>query len=92
MFLFQIDALSGVVQAVAGRCEVYLDGGVRCGTDIMKALAMGARCVFVGRPAIYALAHNVRLSKNSVDIANNCSPNSQIVLTFRKLFDLAFPP
>jgi isopentenyl diphosphate isomerase/L-lactate dehydrogenase-like FMN-dependent dehydrogenase len=56
----QIDALGDVVRAVAGRCEVYLDGGVRTGTDVFKALALGAKAVFIGRPAIYGLAYNVR--------------------------------
>ncbi len=51
-----IEALPEVVDAVAGRCEVYLDGGVRRGTDVLKALALGARAVFVGRPALWGLA------------------------------------
>jgi 4-hydroxymandelate oxidase len=51
-----IEALPEVVDAVAGRCEVYLDGGVRRGTDALKALALGARAVFVGRPALWGLA------------------------------------
>ena len=38
--------------------EVYLDGGVRKGTDVLKALALGAKMVFVGRPAIWGLAYN----------------------------------
>ena len=42
--------------AVAGRAEVYLDGGVRRGTDIVTALALGARAVFIGRPYLYAMA------------------------------------
>ena len=50
------EALPGVVEAVAGRAEVYLDGGVRRGTDVLKALALGARGVFVGRPALWGLA------------------------------------
>ena len=36
--------------------EVYLDGGVRQGTDVLKALALGARAVFVGRPVLWGLA------------------------------------
>lgn len=52
-----IDVLADVVKAVDGRCEVYLDGGVRHGTDVLKALAFGARCVFIGRPVVYALAY-----------------------------------
>ncbi|HEX5466717.1 MAG TPA: alpha-hydroxy acid oxidase [Candidatus Limnocylindrales bacterium] len=51
-----IDALEGVVAAVAGRAEVYLDGGVRRGTDVATALALGARACFIGRPFLYALA------------------------------------
>jgi len=42
-----IDVLSDIVKAVKGRCEVYLDGGVRTGTDVLKALALGARAVFI---------------------------------------------
>jgi isopentenyl diphosphate isomerase/L-lactate dehydrogenase-like FMN-dependent dehydrogenase len=51
-----IDALEPVVDAVAGRAEVYLDGGVRRGTDIVTAMALGARAVFIGRPYLYAMA------------------------------------
>lgn len=52
-----IEALPEVVAAVNGRCEVYLDGGVCRGTDAFKALALGARAVFVGRPYLWGLAH-----------------------------------
>jgi isopentenyl diphosphate isomerase/L-lactate dehydrogenase-like FMN-dependent dehydrogenase len=41
-----------------GKCEVYLDGGVTRGTDAFKALAMGARAVFIGRPVLWGLAHS----------------------------------
>lgn len=51
-----IDALGPVVEAVDGGCEVYMDGGVRRGTDVAIALALGARGVFLGRPYLYALA------------------------------------
>jgi 4-hydroxymandelate oxidase len=50
------DALRGVVDAVQGRAEVLVDGGVRSGTDVLKALALGARAVLVGRPVLWALA------------------------------------
>jgi isopentenyl diphosphate isomerase/L-lactate dehydrogenase-like FMN-dependent dehydrogenase len=53
-----IEALAEVVEAVDGRCEVYLDGGIRRGTDILKALALGARAVLVGRPVLWGLAVN----------------------------------
>ncbi|KFQ71859.1 Hydroxyacid oxidase 2 [Phaethon lepturus] len=52
-----IDALVEVVEAVQGRVEVYLDGGIRKGSDVLKALALGAKCVFIGRPALWGLAY-----------------------------------
>jgi isopentenyl diphosphate isomerase/L-lactate dehydrogenase-like FMN-dependent dehydrogenase len=51
-----VDMLEQVVDAVAGRAEVYVDGGVRRGTDVVTALALGARAVFIGRPYLFALA------------------------------------
>ncbi len=51
-----IDVLPEAVEAVAGRIEVYMDGGVRRGTDVLVALALGARAVLVGRPALWGLA------------------------------------
>lgn len=59
-----LDALPGVVAGAAAAArpagalplEVYLDGGVRRGTDVLKALALGARCVFLGRPVQWGLA------------------------------------
>jgi isopentenyl diphosphate isomerase/L-lactate dehydrogenase-like FMN-dependent dehydrogenase len=51
-----LDALGPIVDATAGRAEVYLDGGVRDGIDVVTALATGARAVFLGRPFLYALA------------------------------------
>ncbi len=49
-------ALADVVTAVGDQAEVYVDGGIRGGLDAMAALALGARAVLVGRPALYALA------------------------------------
>jgi isopentenyl diphosphate isomerase/L-lactate dehydrogenase-like FMN-dependent dehydrogenase len=51
-----LDALPEVVEATGGRAEVLLDGGVRRGTDVVKALALGARAVLVGRPVLWGLA------------------------------------
>ncbi|MEO5895204.1 MAG: alpha-hydroxy acid oxidase [Vicinamibacterales bacterium] len=51
-----IDALPEVADAVAGRIEVLMDGGVRRGTDVLKAIALGARAVLIGRPYLWALA------------------------------------
>ncbi len=53
-----IDLLEDVVQEVAGDVEVFVDGGVRRGTDVLVALALGARAVLVGRPALWGLAHD----------------------------------
>lgn len=50
-----IDALPGVVERVAGRVPVLMDGGIRRGTDVLKALASGANAVLVGRPYLYGL-------------------------------------
>lgn len=53
--------LPEIVKAVQGSgVEVYLDGGVRLGTDVLKALALGARAVFVGRPVIWGLVYKVK--------------------------------
>jgi len=51
-----IDVLPEVVAAVDGRAEVLLDGGVRRGSDVVKALALGARACLIGRPWLYGLA------------------------------------
>jgi (S)-2-hydroxy-acid oxidase len=60
--LATIDALPEVLDAVKGRgVEVYIDGGVRKGTDVLKALALGAKAVFLGRPILWGLAHDVSL-------------------------------
>jgi isopentenyl diphosphate isomerase/L-lactate dehydrogenase-like FMN-dependent dehydrogenase len=50
-----IDVLPEAVEAVAGRLEVYVDGGIRRGTDVLVALALGARAVLVGRPLLWGL-------------------------------------
>ncbi|MGW0663997.1 alpha-hydroxy acid oxidase [Streptodolium elevatio] len=50
------DVLAEIADAVGARAEVYVDGGIRTGPDVVKALALGARAAFVGRPALWALA------------------------------------
>lgn len=52
-----LDALPECVEAAAGRIAVHVDGGFRRGSDIFKAIALGAECVWVGRPAIWGLAY-----------------------------------
>ena len=51
-----IDVLEEIVQVVDGRLEVFMDGGVRRGRDVLKALALGARAVLIGRPYAWGLA------------------------------------
>ena len=51
-----IDVLPSVAQAVSGRVPILLDGGIRRGTDVVKALALGASAVLLGQPVLHALA------------------------------------
>jgi 4-hydroxymandelate oxidase len=72
-----LSALSGVVAAVNGAIPVLVDGGIRRGTDIIKARALGATAVMIGRPYIHALAtagalgvaHLIRLLREELEIA-----------------------
>jgi L-lactate dehydrogenase (cytochrome) len=69
-----LDALPAIAAAVSG-LTVMLDGGIRRGTDVLKALALGSRCVFIGRPAMYGLAlggergaaHALAMLKREID-------------------------
>jgi isopentenyl diphosphate isomerase/L-lactate dehydrogenase-like FMN-dependent dehydrogenase len=71
-----LDALEEVVEAVDGRAEVLLDGGVRRGTDALKALALGARGVMIGRAMLWGLvaggeegvAHVLHLLRKEVEL------------------------
>lgn len=51
-----LDALAPIAQALGASAEILLDGGVRRGTDVLKAMALGATAVMVGRPALYAVS------------------------------------
>ena len=70
-------ALPEVVSAVGPDAEVYVDGGIRRGTDVLKALAMGARAVLLGRPALWGLAldgedgvhHVLELLRSELELA-----------------------
>jgi 4-hydroxymandelate oxidase len=67
-----IEALPEVVQAVAGRIPVLVDGGVRRGTDVFKALALGASAVGIGRSYIWGLsAFGQQGVERVLDIVNN---------------------
>jgi len=70
-------ALPAIVQAVAGACPVLVDGGIRRGTDVLKAVALGAQAVLIGRPCVWGLAnagavgvaHVLRLLLDELEIA-----------------------
>ncbi len=84
-----ISALPQVVDAVAGRAEVIIDGGVRRGTDVLKAIALGAKACMIGRPYMYGLAARGRpgvtqaleLLRNEIDLAlalTGCGSRSEL--------------
>jgi 4-hydroxymandelate oxidase len=63
------EALAGVVEAVDSRCEVWVDGGIRRGLDVLIALALGATGVLIGRPFYWALAAGGRAGvERAIDI------------------------
>ena len=70
-------ALPRMAAAVQGRVPLLVDGGIRRGTDVLKAMALGATAVMVGRPYIYGLAnagaagvaHVIRLLRDELEIA-----------------------
>ncbi|MGB6007582.1 alpha-hydroxy acid oxidase [Castellaniella sp.] len=72
-----LDALPGVAQAVDGRVPILMDGGIRRGTDILKALALGAQGVLIGRPVLHALAaggapaaaHLIQVLRGELEVA-----------------------
>jgi 4-hydroxymandelate oxidase len=72
-----LDAISEVVTAVENAVEVLIDGGIRRGTDVLKALSLGAKAVLVGRPILWGLAvageagvrHVLELLRDELDVA-----------------------
>ncbi len=81
-----ISALPHAVDAVQGRAEVLLDGGVRRGTDVLKAVALGAKACMIGRPYMYGLAAKGRagvtqaldLLRNEIDLALALTGNTSL--------------
>lgn len=81
-----IDALPDVIKAAGDRIEVLIDGGIRRGTDILKALALGAKAVLIGRPILWGLAVNgetgvrdvINIYKQELDLAMALSGCAQI--------------
>ena len=83
--LSTIEMLPEIVEAVKDRAEIYMDSGIRRGSDVIKALSLGARAVLVGRPLFWGLAWNgaegVRLMleilRHEVDLVlGHCGHNS----------------
>jgi L-lactate dehydrogenase (cytochrome)/(S)-mandelate dehydrogenase len=81
-----LDALPGVAEAIDGRASVLLDGGIRRGSHIIKALALGADCCLIGRPQFWGLAvggeagvaHVFDIFRRELDLAMGLSGLSAI--------------
>lgn len=81
-----LDALAEIVPAVKGKAEVLVDGGIRRGTDILKALAIGAQAVLIGRPILWGLAvggqvgvsHVISLLQKELNVAMTLTGCSQL--------------
>lgn len=91
-----IRALPEVVAAVAGGCEVLVDGGVRRGVDVLRALALGARAVLIGRPLVWGLAWDgsagveavLRILRDEFDTAMALSGATSVSGIARDLLDI----
>ena len=87
--LSSIETLSPISQAVGDRLEIYLDSGIRRGSDVMMALAMGARGVFVGRPLFWGLSYDGADGvKLMLDILRNEFDRSLSYCGFNKVSDI----
>jgi 4-hydroxymandelate oxidase len=94
-----IDVLGPIADAVAGRCELYLDGGVRRGTDVIKALALGARAALIGRPVLWGLgaggeagvAGVLDLLRGEIDLAMALCGCPDVAAITRDLVDPSAP-
>lgn len=81
-----LEALPEMAEAAAGRAELYLDGGITRGTDVLKALALGAKAVFIARAALYGLAlagedgvrHTLKLLQDELMLAMALSGKTKI--------------
>ncbi|MFN2399433.1 MAG: alpha-hydroxy acid oxidase [Gemmatimonadaceae bacterium] len=88
-----INALPAVVEAVGSDCEVFMDGGIRRGSDVLKALALGARAVLIGRSYLWGLAvggekgvrHVLELLRGELELAMGLSGRPTIASIDRSL-------
>jgi 4-hydroxymandelate oxidase len=96
-----IDALPYVVEAVSGSVPVFLDSGIRRGSDIFKALALGASAVLIGRPYIHALAtagalgvaHVLRILREELEVTMAlCGCATLSAITRDRLFAPSLDP
>ena len=84
-----IRALSGVVEAVGGEIEVLLDGGIRRGSDVVKAVALGARAVMIGRAYLWGMAANGEAGvKNVLEILRGGIDETLVGLGRESIHDL----
>src|SRR6266540_5768783 len=85
-----IRMLGRIAAAVGGEIEVVMDGGVRRGSDVVKALAFGARAVMIGRAYLWGLAANGQAGvENVLDILRNGIDSTLLALGHRSIHDLS---
>jgi heme/flavin dehydrogenase (mycofactocin system) len=84
-----IRALPGVARAVGGQAEILLDGGIRRGSDVVKALALGARAVLIGRAHLWGLAANGAAGvQNVLDVLRGGIDSTLLALGHGSIADL----
>jgi len=91
-----ISALPGIVDAVGGQIEIHMDGGVRSGQDVLKAVALGAKGVWIGRPFLYGLGAGGRagvtraleIIRNELDITMALCGKRELASIDRSILDL----
>ncbi len=91
--LATVEALEEIVRAVDGALEIYIDGGIRRGSDVLKALALGARAVLIGRPYLWGLAvdgeagvrHVLDLLRAELDLSLALSGHASVQQVTRSL-------
>ena len=81
-----LEEIANVVNETNPNVDVFLDGGIREGTDVLKALALGAKMVFIGRPVLWGLAFDgqagveltLNILKKELDLAMSLSGNTDV--------------
>ncbi|HET7664648.1 MAG TPA: alpha-hydroxy-acid oxidizing protein, partial [Mycobacterium sp.] len=85
-----IRALPAIAEAVGDDIEILLDGGIRRGSDVVKALALGARAVMIGRASLWGLAANGQAGvENVLDILRSGIDSAVLGLGHRSVCDLS---